>query len=79
VKARQPLDLADLPDLLTLRDAAEAVRMTVLTMRRAVKSGDLPAFIPRGRDPIRAGRGQGYRIRREDLQAWYFRTPPEDA
>jgi excisionase family DNA binding protein len=66
--------LEDLPELMSLSEAAEAVRMSVGAIRMAVKSGDLPAFIPRGRDPMRAGRGQGYRIRREDLQKWYFRS-----
>lgn len=70
----QALTLDDLPELMTLREAAEAVRMGVPALRAAVKAGDLPAFIPRGRDPLKAGRGQGYRIRREDLQKWYFRS-----
>lgn len=70
----EDLQLEDLPELMTLAQAAEAVRMSVPAVRAAVKSGDLPAFIPRGRDPLRAGRGQGYRIKREDLQRWYFRT-----
>ena len=55
-------------------DVAEALRLTGVsknTLRAALKSGELPSFIPRGRDPSRAGPGQGYRIKRSDLVAWY--------
>lgn len=61
-----------LPDDLTLKEAAAAVEMTEPTLRKAIKEGELEAYIPRGRDPLRAGRGQGYRIKRVNLQAWYF-------
>lgn len=70
------LTFADLPDLLTLEQARAAVGMSDKAMRDEIKSGALPAFIPRGRDPMKAGRGQGYRIHKADLQAWYFGTKP---
>ncbi len=65
--------LARLPEHLTLAEAAAAVEMTVPTLRKAIKAGELEAFIPRGRDPLHAGRGQGYRITREALTRYYFR------
>lgn len=71
--ARPDLTLDDLPELMTLAQAAAAVRMNEHSLRVAIKAGELAAFIPRGRDPLRSGRGQGYRIRREDLQRWYFK------
>lgn len=55
-------------------DVAEACRLVGVsqnTLRAAIKSGSLPAFIPRGRDPMRAGAGHGYRISKADLTAWY--------
>lgn len=70
--------LEDLPELMDLAAAAKAVEMTPLTLRKAIKrfqAGDktgLEAFIPRGKDPLRAGPGLGYRITREALQRWYF-------
>jgi hypothetical protein len=66
--------LEDIPELMTLKEAAAAVEMTELTLRTAIKRGELEAFIPRGRDASRAGRGQGYRITREALRAYYFGT-----
>ncbi len=66
------LVLEDLADTLTLQEAARAVAMDERTLRRAIRRGELPAFLPRGREPLRVGRGQGYRISREDLQTWYF-------
>ena len=70
---RKPLRLEDLPDLLTLREASVATGFTVATLRTAIKNGELEAFIPRGREPLRAGPGQGYRITREALTRYYFR------
>lgn len=67
------LSLADLPDVLTLAEAAAALSTSGATLRAAIKAGDLAAFIPRGRDPRRAGRAMGYRIHKADLQRWYFR------
>lgn len=64
--------LDGLAELLTLSEAAEASGYTELTIRREIKAGRLKAFIPGGRDPLRTGPGHGYRIRRDDLRAWYF-------
>jgi len=66
------LTLEDLPEIMTLVEAAARVEMQPLTLRKEIKVGSLEAFIPRGREPLRAGRGQGYRITREALQRWYF-------
>lgn len=67
------LDLADLPDLMTLQELSVRLEMSVPTLRKAIKSGELEAFIPRGREPLRAGRGMGYRITREAATRYYFR------
>lgn len=69
------LTLEGIPELMTLAEAAAMVEMTITAVRMAIKRGELKAFIPRGRPPLRAGRGQGYRITRESLQAYYFGTP----
>lgn len=71
------VELGDLPDVLTLEEAARAVGMTQATLRAGIKKGKLRAFLPRGvTDPLRAGRGQGYRITGPDLESWYFNRPP---
>lgn len=61
-----------LAELLTITEAAAALHMHPKTIRKAITTGDLKAFTVAGREPLRSGRGLGYRIRREDLQAWYF-------
>ncbi len=66
------IDLADLPDVLTLQEAAAVVGMDHRTLRRAIHRGELAAFLPRNRPALRVGRGQGYRIHRDDLTNWYF-------
>jgi excisionase family DNA binding protein len=67
-----PALLDGVAEVLTIAEAATAVGVIPRTIRKAIKSGELPATIIGGRDPLRSGRGMGYRIRREDLQAWYF-------
>ena len=63
--------LAD-ADVYTVAEAATALRVGQAVIREAIKSKQLVAFIIGGRAPLRAGRGLGYRIKRADLQAWYF-------
>jgi hypothetical protein len=60
------------PDMLTLGEAARLCRYKPQTIRDAIKRGELPGFIPRGRLPGKTGPGNGYRIFRSDLQRWYF-------
>jgi hypothetical protein len=62
------------PDVLTLGQAAQLCGLKPPTIRDAVKSGDLPGFIPRGRKPGHTGPGNGYRVFRADLQRWFFGT-----
>jgi len=62
-------------EYLSLKEAAKLIGVHQATIREAVKSGELPSFIPRGRAPLRAGPGHGYRIKRQDLQEWYFGKP----
>lgn len=64
--------IQDGADLLSISAAAREVGVLPRTIRLAIKRKELEAFIIGGRDPLRSGRGLGYRIRREHLQAWYF-------
>ena len=54
------------PEWLLVDEVAERMRVSVETVRRWIKSGDLAAFAAGG------GRG-GYRIRRDDLEAFIER------
>lgn len=64
--------LEGLGELVTLQEAARATRLSERTIRSAIKRDELEAFIPGGRDPRKPGRGMGYRIKRSDLQRWFF-------
>lgn len=72
---KQTLTLEELPELMDLGEAANQVSMSVQSLRNAIRAGELAAFIPRGREPLRAGPGQGYRITREALASWYLNVP----
>lgn len=43
-KGKKPLKLNDLPDLLTVREVAEILRVSPLTIKRWGKRGKLPAI-----------------------------------
>lgn len=43
-KKKKPLSLDDLPDLLTVREVAEILRVSPLTIKRWGKRGKLPAI-----------------------------------
>ncbi len=43
-RKKQPLKLDDLPDLLTVREVAEILRVSPLTIKRWGKRGKLPAI-----------------------------------
>jgi len=43
-KKKKPLRLDDLPDLLTVREVAEILRVSPLTIKRWGKRGKLPAI-----------------------------------
>lgn len=64
--------LGNLGDLVTLKEAAEATRLSSKTIRAAITRGALPAFIPGNRNKRTPGRGMGYRIKKADLQSWFF-------
>lgn len=68
---------AEWPKHLSLPEAAARVDMTVPTLRNAIRTGKLRAFIPGGRTPGTAGSRSGYRIVVTDLEAWYFNHPVE--
>lgn len=65
----------ELPETMTLQEAADLLNISVATLRRAYRLGELAVFSPRGRDPLRMGRGMGYRVERAELQRWYFAPP----
>jgi excisionase family DNA binding protein len=57
----------------TIAEAAKQLGINPVTVREAIVSGELKAFLPLGKkDPRRTGPGLGWRIKREELQKWYF-------
>ncbi len=60
------------PDYYDLYEAARACQMHVRTLRNKIHNGSLRAITPLDAHPKHLGRGGRYRIRRVDLQAWYF-------
>jgi excisionase family DNA binding protein len=67
--------------VMSIPEAAKVVGVSPRAIRKAIKGGRLRAFIIGGRKPIQSGAGLGYRIKRRDLQAWYFGedTLPEES
>jgi len=63
-----------LAEIMDVRQAATLVAVSPQTIQRAIRGGELVAFIPRGRDPAHTGPGLGYRIHRQALAAWYWGT-----
>lgn len=59
-------------DVFTITQAAHALRVSPKAIRLAIQQKRLHAFIIGGRDPMKAGRGLGYRITRAELRRWYF-------
>jgi len=66
--------------VMTIPEAARVVGVSPRAIRKAIKGKRLRAFIIGGRSPLRSGAGLGYRIKRRDLQAWYFgeETVPDE-
>lgn len=67
-----PPILEGVADVMTIPEAAKACGVSPRTIRKAIRTGELEATVIGGREPIRSGRGLGYRITREALQRWYF-------
>jgi excisionase family DNA binding protein len=65
-------DFSQLPETMTLNEAAELLNISVSTLRKAYRAGELTVFAPRGRHPLHMGPGMGYRVARAELQRWYF-------
>ena len=68
------LENQGLAEIMDVRQAARLVAVSPQTIQRAIRTGELVAFIPRGRDPARTGPGLGYRIQPRALIAWYWGT-----
>jgi Helix-turn-helix domain len=71
----------ELADTLTVNEAAAGAGVSSDVIRAAIKSGALEAFTI-GAEPGAAlnrkgGRGKGYRIRRAELERWFFGQPKE--
>lgn len=73
------LTLDDIPEIVTVAEAAAAVRMSQAVLKAAIRRGELEAFIPGigtwKSNPTgvkHAGRGRTYRIHRKALARWYF-------
>lgn len=56
----------------SIAEAAAIIGVNPTTIRRAIKRGELAAFLIGGRDPLRSGAGLGYRINRKALEDWYY-------
>jgi excisionase family DNA binding protein len=61
----------DAPELLTVAEAAKYLRVSIDTIRRWCRSGELPCK--------NLGDRAGYRIKREDILAFLDRRPAKDA
>lgn len=68
--AQARTDFAD--GLYSIVDAARACNLNPAVIRRAIKRGDLPAFLIGGRDPAHAGAGLGYRMKITDVERWFL-------
>ncbi len=76
--------LADDPDqLMTTSEIAAATKLDRKTVIRAIRSGDLPAFVPhRGKATeidmtgSRGGRN-GYRAHARDVERWFYGRPTD--
>jgi excisionase family DNA binding protein len=57
---------------ITITEASTRLGVSRRFLLAAIKNGSLPAFLPGGKtDPTRSG-ALGYRIKTEDLRAWFF-------
>jgi excisionase family DNA binding protein len=59
-------------EIYTIPEAATLVGVSPRTIRKAIRSKKLRAFIVGGRKPLESGAGLGYRIVKMDIQRWYF-------
>lgn len=65
-------------ETLSLAEAAKRVDMSKQTLLEAVRSGALEAYIPRGVEPGRIGRGPGYQVTFAELERWFLGKPKGD-
>lgn len=71
---RGGLTLENLPESMSVREAAATVKVHYQTIYKAIREGKLKAVLPAGAEGKRGGRF-GYRISAAALQAWYFNDP----
>jgi len=71
-----PASIDEAQTALTVPEAARRVGVHEDTIRSAIKKGDLPAFLPMGKEPGKGGRGGGYRIMPAALERWYLGGKP---
>lgn len=65
--------LVDRKGEMSVTEAAKVVGCDQRFIRKAIKSGALPTYIPGGRTDLnRLGPGMGYRIKDTDLAAWWY-------
>lgn len=67
-----PDAFVDAPETFSITEAARLLGLTPQTIRKAIRKGEIEAFIIGNREPLKSGRGMGYRITRAALQSWYF-------
>lgn len=75
-KPPERLSLEDLPDMLTVPEAAKATRLNAESIRRAIRRGELEAIGRAGKRGKNLG-NYGYRIHKATLEAWYFNLAKE--
>ena len=73
-KRKDPLAGLDPDSTLTIKEAAQRLGVSTRLIRKEIKEGHLPAYIP-GRTGTDAGLRSGtltYRIMPADLRKWFF-------
>lgn len=70
------MTLADLDGSLDLREAAAQAHVSIKTMRRAIRAGELSAFTLRGAVPT--GGAVKYRVTLPELERWVMGKPKGD-
>lgn len=67
-----PLSGLSPDETLTIKEAAQRLGVSERLVRKAIGSGVLPAYIPGQPKGGKYGGRLAYRIKPEDLRAWFF-------